>query len=384
MDIDGFAKRLWGDVYFNAETRKFGRNAADSRTKRSFVHFILAPLFKVYGQVVAEDKDTLKSTLSSLGIFLKPKQYNLDVKFVLKLVLDQFFGPPTGFVDMVSQHIKSPTESAAKKVEHIYTGPMDSDLVKAMKACDPHGPLMIQITKLYNSADGEKFDAFGRVMSGTVRAGQRVRVLGEGYTIDDDEDMTVQTVESVSVFESRYRIDTQSVVAGNWVLLGGVDQSITKTATITSTDISEELYIFRPLRFMTSAVMKIAIEPVNPSELPKMLEGLRNVNKSYPILITRVEESGEHIVLAPGELYMDSALHDLRKIYSEIDLKVADPVVRFCETVLETSSLKCFAETPNKKYVPILLLLIRTVIGAVHYGALISVHFFLLIAYLSP
>jgi U5 small nuclear ribonucleoprotein component len=28
---------------------------------------------------------------------------------------------------------------------------------------------------------------------------------------------------------------------------------------------------------------------------------------------------------------------------------VADPVVTFCETVVETSSLKCFAETPNKK-----------------------------------
>lgn len=28
---------------------------------------------------------------------------------------------------------------------------------------------------------------------------------------------------------------------------------------------------------------------------------------------------------------------------------MADPVVAFCETVVETSSLKCFAETPNKK-----------------------------------
>jgi U5 small nuclear ribonucleoprotein component len=42
-------------------------------------------------------------------------------------------------------------------------------------------------------------------------------------------------------------------------------------------------------------------------------------------------------------------MHDLRKLYSEIDIKVADPVVSFCETVVETSSLKCFAETPNKK-----------------------------------
>lgn len=27
---------------------------------------------------------------------------------------------------------------------------------------------------------------------------------------------------------------------------------------------------------------------------------------------------------------------------------MADPVVTFCETVVETSSLKCFAETPNR------------------------------------
>ena len=37
------------------------------------------------------------------------------------------------------------------------------------------------------------------------------------------------------------------------------------------------------------SVIKIAVEPVNPSELPKMLDGLRKVNKSYPLLNTRVE-----------------------------------------------------------------------------------------------
>lgn len=30
------------------------------------------------------------------------------------------------------------------------------------------------------------------------------------------------------------------------------------------------------------------------------------------------------------------------------DIKVSDPCVRFCETVVETSAIKCFAETPNK------------------------------------
>lgn len=63
------------------------------------------------------------------------------------------------------------------------------------------------------------------------------------------------------------------------------------------------------------------MEPVNPSELPKMLDGLRKANKSYPLLNTRVEESGEHVVLGTGELYLDCVMHDLRKMYSEIDIK---------------------------------------------------------------
>ena len=78
------------------------------------------------------------------------------------------------------------------------------------------------------------------------------------------------------------------------------------------------MYIFRPLKFNTHSVIKIAVEPVNPSELPKMLDGLRKVNKSYPLLQTKVEESGEHVVLGTGELYLDCVMHDLRKMYSEI------------------------------------------------------------------
>lgn len=65
-------------------------------------------------------------------------------------------------------------------------------------------------------------------------------------------------------------------------------------------------------------MIKIAVEPINPSELPKMLDGLRKVNKSYPLLSTKVEESGEHIILGTGELYLDCVMHDLRRMYSEI------------------------------------------------------------------
>lgn len=139
------------------------------------------------------------------------------------------------------------------------------------------------------------------------------------------------------------------VPAGNLVLIGGVDASITKTATLADASIEDDLYIFRPIKHMTISVLKVAVEPIAPSELPKMLSGLRSVNKSYPLVSTKVEESGEHVIIGTGELYLDCVMHDLRRLFSEIEIKVSDPVTRFCETVLETSALKCYADTPNKK-----------------------------------
>uniref|UniRef100_A0A914Q0X4 Elongation factor 2 n=1 Tax=Panagrolaimus davidi TaxID=227884 RepID=A0A914Q0X4_9BILA len=73
--------------------------------------------------------------------------------------------------------------------------------------------------------------------------------------------------------------------------------------------------------------LSLYVEPINPSELPKKLDSLRKMNKSYPILTTRVEESGEHVLIGTGELYLDCVMHDMRKVLSEIDIKVADPVV---------------------------------------------------------
>jgi U5 small nuclear ribonucleoprotein component len=111
---------------------------------------------------------------------------------------------------------------------------------------------------------------------------------------------------------------------GSWVLIEGVDASIMKTATLSNVNYNEEdIYIFRPLQFNTLPVVKTATEPLNPSELPKMVEGLRKISKSYPLAITKVEESGEHTILGTGELYLDSIMKDLRELYSEVEVKVS-------------------------------------------------------------
>ncbi|KZT27554.1 Calreticulin-domain-containing protein [Neolentinus lepideus HHB14362 ss-1] len=349
LDVYSFADRLWGDIYFNSETRKFTRKPSDPEHKRTFVHFIIEPLYKLYSQVLSEDTETLKDTLKGLGISLKPVMYKMDVRPLLKAILDQFFGHATGLVDMIVENVPSPAEGAETKVQHTYTGPQTSHVAKAMRECDADAPVMVQVTKLYHTTDAQSFRAFGRVMSGTLRKGTEIKVLGEGYSPEDEEDMMKVNVEDIWVSESRYFIPAEEAPAGNLVLIGGVDASITKTATLASPDIDDDLHIFGPIKHITQSVLKIAIEPVAPSELPKMLSGLRSINKSYPLAATKVEESGEHVLIGTGELYLDCVMHDLRRLFSEIEIKVSDPVTKFCETVLETSALKCYADTPNKK-----------------------------------
>ncbi|KAF9524095.1 Calreticulin family-domain-containing protein [Crepidotus variabilis] len=349
FDVKSFADRLWGDIYFNEGTRKFTRKQADPETPRSFVYFILTPLYKLYSQVLSEETENLKQTVESLGIKIKPVMYKMDVRPLLKAILDQFFGPATGLVDVIVEHIPSPAANAANKVEGTYLGPQTSEIVTSMKACDPNGPVMVQITKLYHTTDAQSFRAFGRVISGTLKKGMDLKVLGEGYSPEDEEDMIKATIDDLWIDQSRYFIPADEIPAGNLVLIGGVDMSISKTATLAGFDIEEDLHIFRPIKHMTQSVLKVAIEPIAPSELPKMLAGLRSINKSYPLVATKVEESGEHVLIGTGELYLDCVLHDLRRLFSEIEIKVSDPVTKFCETVLETSALKCYADTPNKK-----------------------------------
>lgn len=88
-------------------------------------------------------------------------------------------------------------------------------------------------------------------------AGDRVKVLGEAYSPDDDEDMAFATVSSVWIPRGRSRTEVMMARAGNWVLLGGVDSDIIKTATIIGAGSSNyggddgegEIHIFSPLKF---------------------------------------------------------------------------------------------------------------------------------------
>ena len=89
------------------------------------------------------------------------------------------------------------------QVRGAYTGPLKADIADSLLKCDPEGPTVVHVTKLFHTTDAQEFRAFGRVMSGTVRIGQPVKVLGEGYSLEDEEDMVNAVVEGILIDESR-------------------------------------------------------------------------------------------------------------------------------------------------------------------------------------
>ncbi|EDS31086.1 Eftud2 protein [Culex quinquefasciatus] len=102
-----------------------------------------------------------------------------------------------------------------------------------------------------------------RIMSERLHAGQEVRVLGENYSFVDGKRFLYA------------------------MIIARINLCILKTSTIIHVNMNEDLFIYRPLKLNTQSIIKIAIEPINPSEHPKIMDGLRKVNTSYPLLSTR-------------------------------------------------------------------------------------------------
>jgi len=71
----------------------------------------------------------------------------------------------------------------------LYTGPKDDAVAKAMRACDPNGALCMYISKMIPTADKGRFYAFGRVFSGTIATGMKVKIMGPNYLPGSKEDV---------------------------------------------------------------------------------------------------------------------------------------------------------------------------------------------------
>merc|ERR1712168_1789219 len=135
------------------------------------------------------------------------------------------------------------------------------------------------------------------------------------------------------------------VPCGNICGLVRVDQFLVKTGTLTT---FENAHNMKQMKFSVSPVVRVAVEPKDPQHLPKLVEGLKRLAKSDPMVLTLTEESGEHIVAGAGELHLEICLKDLEEDHAGIPIKKSDPVVSYRESVSEESDRMCLSKSPNK------------------------------------
>lgn len=346
-------ERLWGDNFFDAKNKKWIKqdtNADGERVRRAFCQFCLDPIYQIFDAVMNEKKDKVDKMLKSLHVSLTPEEREQVPKKLLKTVMMKFLPAAETLLQMIVAHLPSPKKAQTYRAEMLYSGEPSAEdkYFMGIKNCDPKAPLMLYISKMVPTADRGRFFAFGRIFSGTVKSGQKVRIMGNNYVFGKKQDLyDDKPVQRTVLMMGRYQEAVEDMPCGNVAGLVGVDKYIVKSATIT--DDGETPHPLRDMKYSVSPVVRVAVEAKNPSDLPKLVEGLKRLAKSDPLVVCSIEESGEHIVAGAGELHLEICLKDLQEDFMNgAPLKISEPVVSFRETVTDVSSQQCLSKSANK------------------------------------
>ena len=344
MEKKKLIKRLWGDNYYNPKEKKWGDEPEDDTVKRAFCANILEPLIKLANTVASGKKEVYQPLLQKLKIELKGEELDLQGKYLMRKVMQKWITASEALLEMIILHLPSPRVSQKYRTVYLYQGPMDDECAKAMMACDPEGPVMMFVSKMVPTSDSGRFYAFGRVFSGKVRQGEKVRILGPNYKPGKQVDLHIKTIQRVVLMMGRKAEDVVDVPCGNTCSLVGVDEAILKQGTIST---SAQAHTIRSMKYSVSPVVRVAVNAKNPADLPKLVSGLIKMSKADP-LVQVINTETEHIICGSGELHLEICLKDLVEDYAKIEITKSDPVVPYKETVTAKSSQICMAKSPNK------------------------------------
>ncbi|RVE43489.1 hypothetical protein evm_011861 [Chilo suppressalis] len=173
------------------------------------------------------------------------------------------------------------------------------------------------------------FIAFARVFSGKVRKGSKVYVLGpkhdpskilniKNFKVDpnkklkdlqSDEHVTCTEINSLYILMGRELENIDEAIAGNIIGIGGLQEHVLKTATLSSTLACPA---FSEIQYAAVPILRVAVEPQNPSQLPQLVKGLKLLNQSDSCVQVLLQETGEHVLVTAGEVHLERCLEDLK------------------------------------------------------------------------
>jgi elongation factor 2 len=339
MDVDKIIERLWGHHFINNKgkwTKTF-----DKQYTRGFVKMILEPIYMVYSIKTQDaDHEPILKKLNKWGVKLSQTELTDIPKEILRAIMRRWLPAGDAVLEMIVQHLPSPKTAQKYRGKELYTGDLDSDIGQAIVNCDPTGPMTMFVSKMFPANDN-RFYAFGRVFSGTIRNGQKVKIMGGNYVYGEKGDLVEnQPIQRIVLMMARTTEPMTEVPCGNIVGLVGIDQHLKKTGTLSN---RSDAYPIKPMKYSVSPVVRVAVEPKNVRNLIKLQQAIKKLDKSDPLVECTRSATGENIIAGAGELHVEICIHDLKKI-ANMDLIVSDPIVPYCETIMQPS-MTCYTKS---------------------------------------
>jgi elongation factor 2 len=353
VPVEKLMKKLWGDNYFNPKTKKFQTSPKDEDgkdIKRCFAEFIMKPVITLCraSMQAADDESKLALCIkmcAQLGLGLTTADKELRGKPFMKCIFQKWINAAEALLEQIVMKLPSPVKAQKYRAGYLYEGPHDDATFKSIYNCDSQGPLCIFISKMIPTNDKGRFYAFGRVFAGTVASGQKVRIMGPNYVPGSKADLNVKNIQRTVIMMGGKVEAVPDIPCGNTCALVGVDQYLIKQGTIAT---AEDAHCIRVMKYSVSPVVRVAVEVKNAADLPKLVEGLRKLSKSDPLVQVTTEENGEHVIAGCGELHIEICLKDLEEDFAKCPIKKGNPVVSYKETVGDESTQICLSKSPNK------------------------------------
>ncbi|CEL03491.1 Putative Ribosome biogenesis protein Ria1 [Aspergillus calidoustus] len=188
--------------------------------------------------------------------------------------------------------------------------------------------------------DPEHLIGFARLYSGTLSVGDSVYVLPPKFSPENahaSPEPKRVIVTDLYLLMGRSLEPLQSVPAGVVFGIGGLAGHILKTGTLCSQ--LEGGINLAGVSLDTPPIVRVALEPANPSDLGKMVTGLRLLEQSDPCALYEVLPNGEHVILTAGELHLERCLKDLRERFAKCDIQTGETIVPYRETIINAPEM---------------------------------------------
>lgn len=234
-------------------------------------------------------------------------------------------------LNAVITHLPNPVVAQHYRIPKLWKGELETEEGKALLKCDASGPLFFVITKIVVDPQAGEISA-GRLFGGTVQKGMEVHLNRAKQNL---------RVQQVFIYNGAKREIVDFATAGNIVGVAGLKAMPGETITQKPTEPFEEIsHIFDP-------VVTKAVEAKKPSDLPRLVEVLRMVQKEDPCIKVKInEETGEHLMSGMGELHLE-VIENRIKTEKGLDIQTSPPIVVYRETVSKESEIM-MGKSPNK------------------------------------